>query len=203
MKLYACLWVTALIVSIQTTPLLLKNKTKNNTRSSSGNVQNDASNTDGAGRLHSFKKYHSDTRKMTRYSQKAANGTTHRLRVAGIDYRQQSRGDQCFVNYDGKLLAENHVLKVRTKFYRVENCLLERVYHACGPNLLLMMKLVCRLVEQNQAIPISLDLRRRSLGRERKVNHSPPRAKKTPGVITESCCENRCTISEVTRYCHR
>ena len=200
MNTYACLWFTALIVSIQTTPLLLNN---NSSSSNNSNVQNDAINTYEGTRLHSAKEHHRGIRKMTRFSQKAVSGTTHRMKVASINYRQQTRDDQCFVDYDGKLLAENSVLQVRKKFYQVENCRLERVYHACGPNLLRMLNLVCRVVEQHQAIPISLDVRRRSLGTETKVYRSPARTKKTPGVISESCCENLCSVTELTRYCHR
>lgn len=148
--------------------------------------------------------------KTLRHLKYVVDGSIHRIKAAGALYRQRLRDEQCVVEYDGQYLTENSVLQIRKKLYRVENCLLERVFHACGPNLLLMLNVVCRVVEQQQlstttAIP--------GTNHGQSTNPSPSfdllqhdfrRAnKKTPRVITESCCENLCTISELSRYCHR
>jgi hypothetical protein len=143
--------------------------------------------------------------KASRHLRPIIDGTIHHIKAAGVMYRQRLRDDQCVVEYDGRYLTENSVLQIRKKLYRVENCLLERVFHACGPNLLLMLNVVCRVVEQHQTTttPIT-SLRRPTFPSSATFFHRLySRANKTPRVITESCCENLCTISELTRYCPR
>ena len=133
------------------------------------------------------------------------DGTLHRIKAVGATYRQRTHDGQCAVEYDGKLLSESSVIQIRRKLYRVEDCLLERVFHACGPNLLLMLNVVCRVVEKHQTTTMpTIDFRRQTIPPSVAFLHRlRPRANKTPRVITESCCENLCTISELTRYCHR
>jgi len=148
-----------------------------------------------------------ENRKHVRQIKNIIDGTVHRIKAAGVNYRQRLRNGQCLVEYDGQLLNENSVVQIRRKLYRVEDCLLERVFHACGPNLLLMLNVVCRVVEKHQTTTVPLvDFRRSTTPPVQYQNNRrlrPPRANKTPRVITESCCENLCTISELTRYCHR
>lgn len=144
--------------------------------------------------------------KRLREVKNIVDGTLHRVKATGATYRQRLRNGQCLVEYEGQLLSESSVVQIRRKLYRVEDCLLERVFHACGPNLLLMLNVVCRVVEKHQttAAPF-LDFRRQTVPTPTYSNNRRlrPRASKTPRVITESCCENLCTISELTRYCHR
>ena len=132
-------------------------------------------------------------------------GTVHRIKAVGATYRQHKYDGQCVVEYDGKLLTESSVIQIRRKLYRVEDCLLERVFHACGPNLLLMLNVVCRVVEKHQTTSTPMvDFHRQTIPASVAFLHRlRPRANKTPRVITESCCENLCTISELSRYCHR
>jgi hypothetical protein len=139
--------------------------------------------------------------RVVRYLHRIIDGTVHRIQAAGVIYRQRLREDQCVVEYDGKYLSENSVIQIRKKLYRVENCLLERVFHACGPNLLLMLNVVCRVVEQHQTT--TTPTLQRPIAPPTFIYRLHGRASKTPRVITESCCENLCTISELTRYCHR
>lgn len=142
--------------------------------------------------------------KVLRHLHHILDGKTYHIKAAGVSYRQRLREDQCVVEYDGKYLNENSVIQLRKKLYRVENCLLERVFHACGPNLLLMLNVVCRVVEQHQTTtPISALYQQTTSTSKDFLHRISPRASKTPRVITESCCENLCTISELTRYCHR
>ncbi|CAF1052871.1 unnamed protein product [Adineta ricciae] len=142
--------------------------------------------------------------KVLRHLHYILDGKIYHIKAAGVSYRQRLREDQCVVEYDGKYLNENSVIQLRKKLYRVENCLLERVFHACGPNLLLMLNVVCRVVEQHQITTPIPALHRQTTSTSKDFLHRiSPRASKTPRVITESCCENLCTISELTRYCHR
>jgi hypothetical protein len=128
------------------------------------------------------------------------DGTTHHIKAAGVTYQQRIIDNQCFVEYDGRLLGENSVIKIRKKVFRVDNCLLERVYHACGPNLLLMLGVVCRVVEQHKISNTLVNLKREA--NVLPTYYFDPTAHRTKRVITESCCENLCSISELTRYCH-
>ncbi|UJR33806.1 hypothetical protein I4U23_021230 [Adineta vaga] len=142
--------------------------------------------------------------KVLRHLHHLIDGKTYHIKAAGVSYRQRLRDYQCVVEYDGKFLTENSVIQLRKKLYRVENCLLERVFHACGPNLLLMLNVVCRVVEQQQTTtPRTISYRQTVPTSKAFIHRISPRANKTPRVITESCCENLCTISELTRYCHR
>jgi len=122
------------------------------------------------------------------------------IKTAGISYTQRTINNQCFVEYDGKLLAENSVIKIRRKVFRVEDCVLERVYHACGPNLLLMLGVVCRFFEQDKSSNALASLKREASSSI--LHHLYPTTNRIKRVITESCCENLCSISELTRYCH-
>jgi hypothetical protein len=128
------------------------------------------------------------------------DGTTHHIKAAGVTYRQRINQNQCFVEYEDQLLAENSVIKIRKKVFRVEDCVLERVYHACGPNLLLMLSVVCRVVEQHKlSSPLPNFKREASLT---SMFHPDLITDRTKRVISESCCEDLCSISELTRYCH-
>jgi len=129
------------------------------------------------------------------------DGATHYIKSAGITYRQRVKNNKCLVEYEDQLLAESSVIKIRKKVFRVENCLLERVYHACGPNLLLMLSVVCRAVEQHSTSNLLTKFKRDTSSlSDSYLEWTTDRTKR---VITESCCENLCSISELTRYCHQ
>ncbi|CAF0883435.1 unnamed protein product [Rotaria sordida] len=127
-------------------------------------------------------------------------GTTQHIKSLGIHYRQVVKDGQCAVEYDGQVFVEGSLIKVRKKLFRIEDCLLERVYHACGPKLLLMLSVVCRLVEQHKIPDEILNLKRSpDLS---YIHHLDSTAYGPKRVIAESCCENHCNVSELTRYCH-
>jgi hypothetical protein len=151
----------------------------------------------------------SDSSEEEKYSKKLflrtieekIDGTTHHIKSAGINYQQRIKNGKCFVEYDGQLLAETSVIKIRRKIFRVEECLLERVYQTCGPNLLLMLSVVCRVVEQHKTSNVVLNLKREtSLS---FVEHAESTEDRVKRVITESCCENLCSVAELSRYCHQ
>jgi hypothetical protein len=196
MNSYILLCFIALVATIQTIPTIDESTNNNGDENRNILVNND---------LQDNSRHHQG--KVLRHLKHIIDGTIHRIKAAGVTYRQRLRDDQCIVEYDGQYLTENSVLQIRKKLYRVENCLLERVFHACGPNLLLMLNVVCRVVEQHQTTtttPVPI-IRRSTItpSTAEYFHRFYARANKTPRVITESCCENLCTISELSRYCHR
>ncbi|CAF0727724.1 unnamed protein product [Adineta steineri] len=198
MNSYILLCLVALVAAIQTMPTI---------EDDSINYDNNTSNYDENKNFLIDSILQAEQRheaKAMRHLHNIVDGKIYHIKAAGVTYRQRLRDDQCVVEYDGKYLTENSVLQLRKKLYRVENCLLERVFHACGPNLLLMLNVVCRVVEQHQTTtPMTLIGRQTMTPPRSFIHRISPRANKTPRVITESCCENLCTISELTRYCHR
>ncbi|CAF0893400.1 unnamed protein product [Didymodactylos carnosus] len=115
------------------------------------------------------------------------DGIEYEIKETGTTYKQYETSDsKCKIEYDGKMYKEDDTLTIKGKYYKVEECHLIRAYHACGPNVLFMFKIVCRLVEQYT-----------SNRRRRAIYHYGPK------VITQACCENVCTIAEMTRYCLR
>lgn len=202
MNSYIPLCFVALVAFIQTMPTI---------DDSYNNMDSD----DNSNRLinYDLQKFPDFQTKTLRHLKYVIDGSIHRIAAAGVTYRQRLRDEQCVVEYDGQYLTENSVLQIRKKLYRVENCLLERVFHACGPNLLLMLNVVCRVVERHQTTQITTSPSTTTPTINDRQTVTPPsldviqniyrRGSKTPRVITESCCENLCTISELSRYCHR
>ncbi|CAF1308160.1 unnamed protein product [Didymodactylos carnosus] len=120
---------------------------------------------------------------------------THHIKNAGITYTHRIINGQCWIKYNNSLLAEGEILEHRKKLYKVEDCLLERAYHVCGPNILVVLKFVCRLAKKYTEATY-------------KTGTSSPlttfyRHTRSAKILTESCCRNICTIPELTRYCPR
>ncbi|CAF1616578.1 unnamed protein product, partial [Didymodactylos carnosus] len=89
------------------------------------------------------------------------DGAEYTIKEAGVTYRQRLSKDQdadghslCTVEYDNRLLKEDETIEIKTKFYKVEECHLSRAYHACGPNILRMLKVVCTIAEQFTTIRV-------------------------------------------------
>ena len=125
------------------------------------------------------------------------DGSVHHIRTAGIIYTQRIQEDKCLVEYEDQMLGEGSVIKIRRKTFRVDDCMLERVYHACGPNLILMLSVVCRVVEKHKDTNLVMNFKR-----DQPLDYFDDLSDRRKRVITESCCENFCNISELTRYCH-
>ena len=127
------------------------------------------------------------------------DGTIYPLKGSSATYKQCLDKGECYVQFNDRLIPENGTVQVRRKYYRVENCQLERVFHACGPNLLLMLSVVCRVVDQHTSSQAALRLTRAG---DSSMSHVSYRdANRSARMITESCCENLCSIAELTRYC--
>ncbi|CAF4926526.1 unnamed protein product [Rotaria sp. Silwood1] len=119
---------------------------------------------------------------FTRQIDNRKEDTIQHIKALGITYRQIIKDGQCAINYDGQIFIE------------------ERVYHACGPKLLLMLSVVCRVVEHNKVSDEILNLKRET--NFEFIHHRDSIIDRKKRVIAESCCENHCTVSELTRYCH-
>ncbi|CAF3344350.1 unnamed protein product [Rotaria sp. Silwood1] len=204
---YIPLCLIALVATIQTVSTIDDNNNTNENNSSINDINK--------GFLINNKQQDDqhDKAKNVRAVHHIIDGKLHRIKAADVVYRQRLRDDQCVVEYGGQYLTEKSVIQIRKKLYRVEDCLLERVFHACGPNLLLMLNLVCRVVEQHQTTTTTTPV---PSIRQRTTPTSPlffrriyppidrmTRANRVSRVITESCCESLCSLSELTRYCHR
>ena len=93
----------------------------------------------------------------------------------------------CTMNYDGHSLKESQSVEIKGKLYKVEDCVLQRAYHACGSYLLQMVSIACEILDQQK---------------QRKLNHNLRLKRFIPRkLLTEACCETLCTVTEMTRYC--
>jgi hypothetical protein len=92
---------------------------------------------------------------------------------------------KCTVEHNGQRLYEGESVDMKGKLYKVEDCVLHRAYHACGTHILYIMNIVCQAVEHHKISPV--------LSRSRRFARQK--------LLTEACCQNLCTVSEMTRYC--
>ena len=92
------------------------------------------------------------------------------------------------INDESKIFSEGEVIKIKTKWYKVEGCRLNRAYPvACGSKLFYQLRdLTCSLVHENQEYrgPV-----------QRRADNVRAELSKSP------CCESACTIAEFLQYC--
>ena len=93
----------------------------------------------------------------------------------------------CTVKYGKRILAEDEVITVNTKLYKVENCQLHRAFHFCGTHLWYMLNIVCEAVEPHIKEEDPFAARVRRFTRQK--------------LLSEACCLSICTVHEMTRYC--
>ncbi|CAF2335304.1 unnamed protein product [Rotaria sp. Silwood2] len=205
MNNYIPLCLIALVAIIQTVPTI--NNYNNNNSKNNKSIHDD---NDGFLTNNNLQDDQNYKAKVVRDIRRIIDGKLHHIKAANIAYRQRLRDDQCVVEYNDQYLIEKSVIQIRKKLYKVEDCLLERVFHACGPNLLLMLNVVCRVVEQYQTTTPLPSVQQRTIPASalffRRIYptiNRMPRENRASRVITESCCESLCTLSELTRYCHR
>lgn len=91
----------------------------------------------------------------------------------------------CFVEHNEQKLHEGDSVEINGKFYKVEDCALHRAFNACGPHIVYIVNIVCQAVEQH----------RLATGKRRVARFAQQK------LLTEACCQNLCTVSEMTRYC--
>lgn len=90
----------------------------------------------------------------------------------------------CSLKHGEKILHEGQEISVENKLYRVEDCHLQRAYQTCSTHLWFMLNIVCQAIEQHKNRMIT---RPRRFARQK--------------LLTEACCENACTVAEMSRYC--
>lgn len=92
----------------------------------------------------------------------------------------------CTMNHDGNLLKESQSIEIKGKLFKVEECALQRAYHACGSYLLQMVSIACEILDQQKQKNLNTNRSKRFIPRK---------------LLTEACCETLCTVNEMTRYC--
>lgn len=96
--------------------------------------------------------------------------------------------DKCQVTHEGKVLNEGESIEIKGKIYKVEDCSLNRAYHACGTHLFYVLNIVCQALEQNP-----------NAKQQQQQKRSTKFLRQKP--LTEACCLNLCTVAEMARYC--
>jgi hypothetical protein len=97
-----------------------------------------------------------------------------------------SSNKNCTVKYETRLLNEGQRITTNGKQFKVEDCHLQRAYQTCGTHLWFMLNIVCGAVESQKA-------NTNSKGRVIRFTRA--------NLLSEACCENSCTVAEMTRYC--
>ena len=92
--------------------------------------------------------------------------------------------NNCSIQYEDKTLYEGQEIMVEQRLFRVEDCHLQRAYQTCGTHLWFMINIVCQAIEQHKY---------KTKGRLRRFAQQK--------LLSEACCENACTVSEMSRYC--
>lgn len=100
--------------------------------------------------------------------------------------RSLPTNENCTVKHGKRLYREGEIIISEKKFFKVEDCQVQRAYRACGTPLWYMIHIVCSGVERQKA---------KNSGRKQERRFTQEL------LLTESCCEHLCTISEMTRYC--
>lgn len=92
----------------------------------------------------------------------------------------------CTLKYGKRLLKEGNEISINGKLYKVEDCNLQRAFQACSTHLWFMLNIVCERVKSQKHKHRYNDLIRRFTQEK---------------LLSEACCENSCTVTEMSRYC--
>ncbi|CAF0875774.1 unnamed protein product [Adineta ricciae] len=119
------------------------------------------------------------------------DGMQYLIKSVNITYNQRiSDHNQCSVELQDrpKHLVEGQVVKLKSKFFKVEECRLNRAYRApCGSRLFFQLQnLVCATAKQ-------------TLHQRQVTNYEPINFLQSSG--SSECCETACTIAEFFQYC--
>ncbi|CAF0782261.1 unnamed protein product [Adineta steineri] len=134
----------------------------------------------------------------TKFNEKYIDGKQYKLKSVDTTYKQHvSNNGQCTVELKTQgdkynSLTEGEIIKIKNKWFKVEECRLNRAYIAsCGSKLFIQMRdLVCSYADQHYEKKV---LKRRQI-EDDLIN-----------VLDRSyfglCCKNACTVSELIQYC--
>jgi len=92
----------------------------------------------------------------------------------------------CVFEHENHSYNEGDKLMSNGKLYKVEGCQLQRAYQTCGTHLWFMINIVCGAIEAQKS-------KNKDSNRFRRFAQEK--------LLTEACCENSCSIAEMTRYC--
>ncbi len=101
---------------------------------------------------------------------------------------------QCSVELDepSKILTEGEIIKIKNKWFKVEECRLNRAYPvSCGSKLYYQLRdLACSFVEET----FDKKIRVRRQTKDALIHYLDK-------SYNNICCESACTISEFVQYC--
>ncbi|CAF3325167.1 unnamed protein product [Rotaria socialis] len=132
-------------------------------------------------------------------SEKNVDGKQYTLKSVGTTYTQRvSNHGQCTVELNGNggkqnILTEGEIIKIKNKWFKAEDCRLNRAYMvSCGSQLLRqILNIVCSYAEQSYD---SNKVSKRQQTEDGLIN-----------IIDKSyyreCCNSACTVSELIQYC--
>ncbi len=98
----------------------------------------------------------------------------------------RSSDANCTLQSGNYLLKEGDKTLVNGKLFKVEECNLQRAYQTCGTHLWFMINIVCG----------AIDVQKQKTKYDNRVRRF---AQET--LLTDACCDNSCTVAEMTRYC--
>lgn len=112
------------------------------------------------------------------------------LTTDGINGSFNSNGNlnktNCTMDIDGRQLVNGESVELKGKIYKMEECRLERAYHACGRHLFKILHIVCDALRHERQMKNSHRIQKRFSRRK---------------LLTDACCLALCTVHEMTRYC--
>ena len=110
---------------------------------------------------------------------------------------------KCMVEHEERFYREGEAVMVGKKIYKVEDCQLQRAYQACGAPLWYMINVVCQNVEKQKSRTSALSASTTTTATPITAAGVKYRFRRflRETLLTDSCCERPCTISEMTRYC--
>lgn len=96
------------------------------------------------------------------------------------------------INGQSKILSEGEITKIKNKWFKVEECRLNRAYPVpCGSKLYYQLRdLACSIYEQNHDKNVKI----REEAKD-ELTHALGRS------YSDICCESACTVSEFIQAC--
>lgn len=109
----------------------------------------------------------------------------------------------CTKQIDGQSIVNGQSIELNGKIYKMEDCQLDRAYHACGKHLLTILSIVCEVIQHDRRSDSSTFKQIHSMTTSTSTSKIRQRFKRFSRrkLLTEACCLNLCTIQEMTRYC--
>ncbi|CAF1110738.1 unnamed protein product [Rotaria sp. Silwood1] len=129
-------------------------------------------------------------------TQKYIDGTQYTIKNIGATYTQHVSNDGlCRVKLDNesKMLNEGEIIKIKNKWFKVEECQLNRAYPVeCGSKLFYQLRdLSCSFIEEHNHD-------KKNLHQQQTTNHLMELLDRS---YYNACCRTACTIYEFIQSC--